>query len=141
MVDDAGDDMPLQPKKDPSLDPPGDFGGTFCTGVESDKAGLDMLIVCGGAAFDENTDIVVAEEAEWLVELEPLYQELVDSVTVVRVDSLVNRACLVPGAREVWFCHGIGRVVFLGVVWSMAVTGSGDETLGVAALCSTEGLL
>jgi hypothetical protein len=140
-VDDAGDDMPPQPKKDPSLDPPGDFGGTFCTGVESDKAGLDMLIVCGGAAFVENTDIVVVEETEWLVELEPLYQELVDSVTVVRVDSLVNRACLVPGAREVWFCHGIGRVLFLGVLWSMAVTGSGDETLGVAALCSTEGLL
>ena len=100
-MDEAGDDMPPQPKNDPSLEPPGDFGGTFCTGVESDKAGLDTLIVCGGAAFVEKTDIVVVEERERLVELEPLYQGLVDSVTVVRVDSLVSRACLVCGAREV----------------------------------------
>jgi hypothetical protein len=97
------------------------------------------LMVRDGAALVENTDIVV--EPVWLVELEPLYHGPVDSVTVVRVDSLVSRACFVPGAREVWFCHGPGRMLFLGVRWSTAVTGSGDETSGVAAGRSTEGLL
>jgi hypothetical protein len=141
VVEEAGDDAPPQPKKDPSLEPPGDLGWVFCTGVELDEA-VETLRVCGGAALVENTDIVA--ELGWLVELEPLYHGPVDSVTVVRFESLVKRACFVPvagAAREVWLCHGTGRVVFLGVLWSMAVTGSGDETSGVAAGRWSEGLV
>ena len=55
--------------------------------------------MCGGAGFVENTDMVA--DPERLVELEPLYHEPDDSVTVVRFDSLVSRACFGTGASEV----------------------------------------
>lgn len=145
VVEEAGDDMP-QPKKDPSLDPPGDLGGFFCTGVELDEAGLETLIVCGGGGLGENKDIVVV--LVWLLELDELSQGPVDSVTVVRVESLVNRACFDTGASEFGLCHGAAdSLVFLVVLRSTAVTGSpsglefGDETSGVAAWRSAEGLL
>lgn len=57
-MEDAGEEIPPQPKKDPSLEPPGDFGWKRCTGVESDAEGLEPWMVCGGAAFVEKTDIV-----------------------------------------------------------------------------------
>jgi hypothetical protein len=137
VVEEAGEP---QPKKDPSLEPPGDLGCVFCTGVELDEAGLGTFIVCGGVGLVENTDIVA--ELGWLVELEPLYQVPVDSVTVVRVESLVNRACFTTGASDEGFCHGAaGTLVVLGVLWSMAVTGSGVETSSVTAWRSADGLL
>jgi hypothetical protein len=137
VVEEAGEP---QPKKDPSLEPPGDLGCVFCTGVELDEAGLGTFIVCGGVGLVENTDIVA--ELGWLVELEPLYQVPVDSVTVVRVESLVNRACFTTGASDEGFCHGVaGTLVVLGVLWSMAVTGSGVETSSVTAWRSADGLL
>lgn len=108
--------------------------------MELDEAGLETLMVCGGVGLVEKTDIVA--ELGWLVELEPLYQVPVDSVTVVRAESLVKRACFATGASEEGFCHGAaGTLVVLGVLWSMAVTGSGVETSSVTAWRSAEGLL
>lgn len=59
VVEEGGDVLLApQPKKEPSLEAPGDFG-TFCIVVLESYESLEKVreMVCGGVAFVEKTDI------------------------------------------------------------------------------------
>ena len=103
VVDDTGDVLP-QPKNDPSLDAPGDFGnGLFVISELYDSFEYDLstvlgiFMLCGGVGLVENMDIVA--EGGTLVELESLHHGAVDSDAMVIVESLKNLACLSKEAR------------------------------------------
>ena len=146
VVEDAGDVLPPQPKNDPSLDAPGDFGkGLFvvlesCDSLEYVRdIALGMFMLCGGVGLFENMDIVA--EGGTLVELESLYHWVVDSEAVVRADSLINLACFAKGAPAGRVCDGTVRFGLLGVVGCVGVVTRSDAFgSAVRAACSFEGL-
>ena len=126
VVEDTGDVLPPQPKNDPSLDAPGDFGkGLFvmlesCDSLEYVRdTALGMFMLCGGVGLFENMDIVA--EGGTLVELESLYHGAADSDADVRADSLVNLACFAKGAPAGRVCCGTARFGLLGLVACVGV--------------------
>ena len=143
---DAGDVAPPQPKKDPSLDAPGDFGKGLFVMLESCNSleyvlgtALGVLILCGGRGLFENIDIVA--EGGTLVELESLYHGAVCSDAEVRADSLVNLVCFADGAPAGRVCKGtVGFGVLETVSWVRVVTRSDEVESEVKATCSFESL-
>lgn len=100
VVDDGGDVvLAPQPKKEPSLEAPGDFGA-FCIVVLESYESLEKVreSVCGGAAFVEKMDMF-----EWtgVVDLESL-SHASGEYAGVNGNSLSNRAGFAKVETE-WF--------------------------------------
>jgi hypothetical protein len=106
VVDEAGDVLPPQPKKDPSFDVPGDLGscllrfeGDVGVVVSSGREGTftGSVSFCNGRGLLENMDMV-SERAFPELEVESSYQYPVDSEAAMGGEPMVNLACslLVP---------------------------------------------